>query len=132
MEEIEAEFSSADTASISARNFLRGTLETWALDGFGEITELLTSELVSNVVRHVGAPMTVRALRHPSRIRVEVDDTSREPPLLKHPTPLESHGRGILLVDALADAWGTILGDHGKTVWFEIDITPGTHEMHSG
>jgi hypothetical protein len=56
-------------------------------DGLGAVTELLTSELVSNVARHVGSPITVRALRRPSRIRVEVDNTSREPPvLLRNPS----------------------------------------------
>jgi anti-sigma regulatory factor (Ser/Thr protein kinase) len=109
---------------------LRATLQTWELDGFGEVTELLTSELVTNVVRHVGSPMTVRAVRHPSRIRVEVDDTSPEPPVVQHPTPLEPHGRGLLIVDTLANDWGNTVRDDGKTVWFEIDVRTATNEIH--
>jgi anti-sigma regulatory factor (Ser/Thr protein kinase) len=110
---------------------LRAALQTWELDGLGEVTELLTSELVSNVVRHVGSPMTVRALCQPSRIRVEVDDPSPEPPVLEHPEPRDPRGRGILLVDTLADDWGTEMRDDGKTVWFEIDARTATEEIHT-
>jgi anti-sigma regulatory factor (Ser/Thr protein kinase) len=130
VENVSNQFAATHAASSSARAFLRATLETWELDGLGEVTELLTSELVSNVTRHVGSPMTVRALRGPSRIRVEVDDDSRTAPVLRHPSAHEPRGRGILLIDALADEWGTELRDHGKTVWFEIDATRAAEEMH--
>jgi anti-sigma regulatory factor (Ser/Thr protein kinase) len=106
-------------------------LQTWALDGFGKVTEVLTSELVANVVRHVGAPMTLRVLRQPSTIRVEVDDSSGDPPVAQHPQPLDEHGRGLFLVDSLASEWGvTPHGEDGKTVWFEIDVTTATDEVH--
>ena len=131
MEKVETQFPSVPTASTLARAFLRAALETWELDGLGEVTELLTSELVSNVVRHVGSPMTVRAFRQPSRIRVEVDDTSPQPPILEHPAPRDPNGRGILLVDTLADDWGTEIRDDGKTVWFEIDAATATEEIHT-
>ena len=113
-----------------ARQFLRTTLRTWQLDGLGEVTELLTSELVSNVVRHVGSPPTVRACRGRSRIRIEVDDASRELPAVQHPEPLAADGRGMLVVDTLAAEWGTELRDDGKTVWFEIDARTATREIH--
>jgi hypothetical protein len=109
---------------------LRAALHTWELDGFGHVTELLCDELVSNVVRHVGSPMTVRALRQPSSIRVEVDDDSADLPVLQHPDMLDDHGRGILLVASLADQWGSEPRATGKTVWFEIDVTTATEEVH--
>ena len=108
----------------AAREFLRNTLQTWCLDGFGDVAELLTDELVSNVVRHVGAPMQLRAVRYPSSIRIEVDDPSTEPPVR------QDHGRGILLVESLATGWGVELRDDGKTVWFEIDVETATDEVH--
>ena len=119
-----------EAAPSLARQFLRTTLETWELDGLGDVTELLTSELVSNVVRHVGSPPTVRACRRWSRIRIEVDDTSRDLPVVHHPDPLALDGRGMLVVDSLADEWGTELCDNGKTVWFEIDAPTATREIH--
>jgi hypothetical protein len=51
-------------------------MHTWALDGLGELTELLTSELVTNVVHHVGLPMTLRISGQASTIRVEVTTTA--------------------------------------------------------
>jgi anti-sigma regulatory factor (Ser/Thr protein kinase) len=113
-----------------AREFLRDTLQTWRLDGFGDVAELLTDELVSNVVRHVGAPMQLRASRRPASIRIEVDDSSTEPPVRQDPNPLQDHGRGILLVEALATVWGVELRENGKTVWFEIDVDTATDEVH--
>jgi anti-sigma regulatory factor (Ser/Thr protein kinase) len=129
MERVEIQFPSATSTPASVRGFLRATLQTWELDGVGEVAELLSDELVSNVVRHVGAPMTVRAVRQPSSIRVEVEDPSTEPPVLKQPEPLANHGRGIFLVDSLANLWGTEMRDDGKTVWFELEVTRGTTEV---
>ena len=130
VETVSQQFEPVDTAGTDARVFLRSTLETWELDGLGEVTELLTDELVTNAVRHAGSPMTVRAHRQLSRIRVEVADASRDAPVLIHPEPLEPRGRGMLLVDTLADDWGTELRDDGKTVWFEIDARRASKEMH--
>jgi anti-sigma regulatory factor (Ser/Thr protein kinase) len=130
MERIETQFPCTDSTPASVRGFLRAALQTWELDGFGHITELLSDELVSNVVEHVGSPMTVRAVRQPSSIRIEVEDNSAEPPVLQHPDALDDHGRGILLIDALATQWGTEPRDGGKTVWFEIDVTTATEEVH--
>jgi len=111
--------------------FLRDALETWALDGFGAVTEVLADELVANVVRHVHAPMTFRACRLPGSIRVEVDDPSSDPPVQREPDPLSESGRGLLLLSALADEWGvTHYRDDGKTVWFEIDVATATDEVH--
>ncbi|MDQ1429739.1 MAG: hypothetical protein QOF40_341 [Actinomycetota bacterium] len=114
----------------AARAFLRDTLHTWELDGFGAVTELLADELVCNVVRHVGEPMQLRAVRRPSSIRIEVDDPSTEPPVLQNPSPLDERGRGILLVQSLATSWGVDVRGTGKTVWFEIDVDTATEELH--
>jgi anti-sigma regulatory factor (Ser/Thr protein kinase) len=131
VETVTRELPPVATAGAEARAFLRSALESWELDGLGEVTELLTDELVTNVVRHAGSQMTVRAQRRPSRIRVEVADASRARPVVMHPAPWEPHGRGMLLVDTLADEWGAELHDHGKTVWFEIDARRAAEELHS-
>jgi anti-sigma regulatory factor (Ser/Thr protein kinase) len=129
-ERIETQLPSSLTTGSSARAFLRAVLQTWRLDGFGEVTELLTDELVSNVVRHVAAPMTLRVLRHGSCLRVEVDDPSTARPRVLHPDEEATSGRGLLLVDALAAGWGTDLRSDGKTVWFELDVSTAAEEMH--
>jgi anti-sigma regulatory factor (Ser/Thr protein kinase) len=108
-------------APATARSFLRSEMHTWALDGLGELTELLTSELVTNVVHHVGSPMTLRISSQASTIRVEVDDDSTDPPVLARPDTSADHGRGLMLVNALASDWGTRARENGKTVWFELE-----------
>ena len=130
MPSVETHFPATAEAPQSARSFLRAALQTWQLDGFGEVTELLADELVANVVRHVGSPMTLRATSEGATLRVEVDDPSTAAPVLQHPETHASSGRGILLVSILATQWGTEVHDGGKTVWFEIDVSTATREVH--
>jgi hypothetical protein len=49
---------------------------------------------------------------------------------VRHPDPAEEHGRGVLLIDELANAWGVEPRADGKTVWFEIDVSTATAEVH--
>jgi anti-sigma regulatory factor (Ser/Thr protein kinase) len=130
MDIIETQLPSSNESPLMARAFLRATLQTWKLDGFGEITELLASELVSNVVVHVGTPMTLRVTRQPSAIRVDVEDPSDVLPELRHPGIDEEHGRGVLFVSELAADWGAERTEDGKIVWFEIDIATAEAEAH--
>jgi anti-sigma regulatory factor (Ser/Thr protein kinase) len=130
METVETQLPSSVTSPQMARAFLRETLQTWRLDGFGDVTELLVTELVANVVIHVGAPMTIRVRRGPSTVRVEVDDPSTHLPEVRHPDTAEEHGRGVLLVDQLANAWGSVARPDGKTVWFELDVSTAEAEVH--
>ena len=126
MESIETQLASGQAAPESARAFVREILKAWELHRISQVTELLISELVTNAVRHVDSTITVRASRRTSRVRVEVEDASPTPPRLQHPQPDEPDGRGILIIDTLADDWGTDVDSDGKTVWFEIDLATAT------
>jgi len=130
MESVETQLPSSLTSPQLARAFVRAALETWKLDGFGDVTELLVTELVANVVTHVGAPMTLRVHRTATMMRVEIDDPSPELPVVRHPGAADEHGRGVLLVDQLANSWGSEPHDDGKTVWFELDVSTATAEAH--
>jgi anti-sigma regulatory factor (Ser/Thr protein kinase) len=130
METVETQLPSSTGSPQLARAFLRSTLETWQLDGFGDITELLVSELVANVVTHVGTPMTLRVARTQTTMRVEIEDSSPEVPVVHHPDAADEHGRGVLLVDQLATAWGVEPRPQGKAVWFELDVSTATREVH--
>lgn len=82
---------------------------------------LLVSELVGNAVRHTGARVFgLRMRRRRGWIRVEVRDPSRGLPCLMPVQELDVSGRGLFLVDELADRWGADLLPLGKTTWFEM------------
>jgi anti-sigma regulatory factor (Ser/Thr protein kinase) len=130
VEVVETQLPSTARAPQLARAFLRTALETWKLDGLGELTELLATELVTNVVVHVHEPMTLRVLRGPCWLRCEVVDPSPAVPTLQHPATGASHGRGIQLVDALATEWGVDRAENGKTVWFTVDTATATSQAH--
>jgi anti-sigma regulatory factor (Ser/Thr protein kinase) len=108
-------------APAAIRAFLRAALESTA-PAATPLVELLATELVSNVVRHVGSPMTVRLVPQSAAIRVEVDDDSGAPPVLLEQGPHEESGRGIFLVESLATEWGWSTRERGKTVWFVVAL----------
>jgi anti-sigma regulatory factor (Ser/Thr protein kinase) len=116
-----ADLPATPDAPAAIRAFLRAVLSSAPRDATS-VVELLASELVSNVVRHVGSPMTVRVGRGDATVRVEVDDEGEDPPVLRHPAPDALGGRGLLLVDTLASEWGWNPHEHGKTVWFVVDL----------
>ena len=132
MEHHEIALSPSLDAPRTAREFLRETLATQRMDGFGELSELLTTELVANVVDHVGSPMTLRVYAVEGALRVEVDDAGTDAPAVQPRNALTPRGNGMLLVDGLANRWGVEARAAGKTVWFELDVITATEEVHGG
>jgi len=85
---------------------------------------LLASELVTNSVRHGGSGVDdaigLEVVLSPSTLRVEVSDSGPGfEPAPARPAPDDAGGRGLYLVDSLADRWGSAEG--GTRVWFEVD-----------
>ncbi|MFB7507959.1 ATP-binding protein [Streptomyces broussonetiae] len=108
----------------TARQILHEARTDWGLDmAAAETGALLMSELVTNAVRH-GHSHSVRVIAEqptPDRLRVAVVDKSRRcMPELHHAGPDAFGGRGLVLVDALSDRWGTDLLPWGKRCWAEI------------
>ncbi|MEU1302257.1 ATP-binding protein [Streptomyces shenzhenensis] len=104
------------------RNIVRSLLRDWGLTELTDALDVGVSELVSNVVRHVPDRRCVLLVqRRKSVVRVEVSDGSPDLPLISLQPPLDGEGgRGLLLVDAVADKWGVQpRPGGGKTVWFE-------------
>ncbi|MEU3505004.1 ATP-binding protein [Streptomyces hundungensis] len=107
------------------RRALRELLGPSPHSGALEVAELLTSELVTNALVHTddGAVVTVTARGR--RLRVEVRDFAPALPTPHAPSDDDgTHGRGLLLVQALADAWGVHEHAMGKVVWFELGDGP--------
>ena len=86
------------------------------------VAELLVSELVTNALRYGLQPMRLIARRAEHGLRIEVHDARPgEPPRLRRANPDSLNGRGMVLVDALANRWGWSEFGGSKQVWFELD-----------
>jgi len=110
-----------------ARRILQNKLLEWQLEGMSDPALLLVSELVTNAVQ-ASASQAVRdgsswpiiglALHlTDTALVVEVWDTSHALPVLQEADPAEERGRGLMLVDFLADSWGYRAAGGGKVVW---------------
>ncbi|MFJ3900288.1 ATP-binding protein [Streptomyces sp. NPDC090025] len=86
-----------------------------------ETLVLLISELVTNAVVHTGCPAVLRMLFGGAGVRVEVADRSDRPPAPRHAAGEDTNGRGLELVDGLADRWGWQREGSGKSIWCEVD-----------
>jgi hypothetical protein len=62
------------------------------------------------------------------QIRVEVRDTGQGKPTVLSPGPQDPSGRGLRILEAIADTWGIIPAPEGKTVWFELPQAAALHE----
>lgn len=110
----------AGRATIAeARHFVNESLERWHVPE--EVTrdlELIASELVTNAMVHGGAPVDVLLHREGDRVVLEVrDDAVGHLPRNRSPHDDEEHGRGLNIVEALSDEWGTRTTERGKSVW---------------
>ncbi|MFF4338790.1 SpoIIE family protein phosphatase [Kitasatospora sp. NPDC001540] len=115
----------ADLARISElRGELRDALRRWGVPELIDTAELLSSELVTNAIRHTDrdAMFTARLYQEQgrARLRVEVEDESDLWPTRRTPGEQASSGRGLMLVEALADTWGVEPRGSGKRMWFEL------------
>jgi anti-sigma regulatory factor (Ser/Thr protein kinase) len=98
-----------------------------------ETLVLLVSELVTNAVVHTGCPAVLRLLLSGVRdgsadtVRLEVADASARPPVPRCAEGDATNGRGLALVEGLADRWGWTSEGVGKHIWCELDrCEPGT------
>jgi len=112
-------------AAGQARAAIRAAIEQGAL-GRADDAALLVSEICTNAIKHARSELTVRLWAEPARLRISVED--REGATLPRPgkaargDPEAESGWGLLLVEALADAWGVQTTPDGKRVWFDLDL----------
>jgi anti-sigma regulatory factor (Ser/Thr protein kinase) len=115
-----------------ARSLVRETLAGFDSDA-REVALLLTSELVTNAILHARTPVQLGVLVDGDRALVCVADRLAESPALS--PRAHSHdrpgGRGLALVEDLADRWGTTTYTGGKTVWFVLQ-TAGERSLRTG
>ena len=126
----------ADLDPVPASVGLARSLVRDSLAGFDgdarDVALLLTSELVTNAILHARTPVQLGVLVDGDRALVCVADQLPESPALS--PRAHSHdrpgGRGLALVEDLADTWGTTTYTGGKTVWFVLQ-TAGDRSLRT-
>jgi anti-sigma regulatory factor (Ser/Thr protein kinase) len=104
-----------------ARRFVDDALSAWDRGHDHDTAVLLANELVTNAVLHARSPVTVTVRHEPPVVTVEVKDQSDRCPRRVRAKPTSISGRGIGLVEAMADDWGVrSLPGNGKVVWFTL------------
>jgi PAS domain S-box-containing protein len=99
----------------------------WGLQPIEDSAVLLTSELVTNAIRHADGELRLRVVRRPGGLRVEVHDRDSyampqpQRPAADGSDDLAEDGRGLQFVATLATRWGVETLAGGKQVWFELD-----------
>ncbi|MFE5965429.1 SpoIIE family protein phosphatase [Streptomyces sp. NPDC056463] len=112
----------------AARRHVRQLLHDWTDEDQLDSAVLMVSEMVTNVLIHTDGDallvVEVTCTGEARRLRVEVSDGSDELPHKRHPGEMASSGRGLLLMEMLADAWGVDPRGEGKSIWFELNEPP--------
>ena len=111
-----------------ARAFVAAVLDRWGSSHLADATVLLTSELVTNALVHADSPSTLTlepeqpadSSARVEAVRVSVTDTSPTGPGRRRHSLTATTGRGLQLLDQLADSWGWDADGDGKVVWFVV------------
>ncbi|MFI5900144.1 SpoIIE family protein phosphatase [Streptomyces cyaneofuscatus] len=112
-------------ALSSARHMIRAAVRAWGAKGRADEIELAADELTTNALMHTdgGAVVTIRVMAGSERrLRVDVEDRSSALPRRRDAGSDGVSGRGLMLVDRLADVWGVESRGSGKCVWCEFLI----------
>ncbi|QNE73585.1 SpoIIE family protein phosphatase [Streptomyces finlayi] len=110
-------------ALSSARHTIRAAVRAWGAAERADEIELAADELMTNALMHTdgGAIVTIRVVAAPERrLRVDVEDRSSALPRRRDAGESGVSGRGLMLVDRLADVWGVESRGTGKCVWCEF------------
>lgn len=121
---LELQFLAEPEEVAALRRILRLHLTHWRLRDLIEAAQLCVSELVTNVITHVGrgTPTMLTLSVSGNHLRIEVrDPDARALPTLLSASPGGETGRGLVMLDAMAARWGVILTASGKTTWAELE-----------
>ncbi|MEV5610715.1 SpoIIE family protein phosphatase [Streptomyces sp. NPDC052225] len=112
-------------ALAAARHMIRAAVRAWGARERADEIELIADELITNALMHTDGPavVTLRVLTGTDRrLRVDVEDTSSALPRRREAGESGVSGRGLLLVDRIADVWGVEARGGGKCVWCEFVV----------
>ena len=104
-----------------ARRIVRQALDGWTDEERLDDIILCVSELVTNAIVHAGSGPRVLVHVRPAVIHVEISDDSEAHPVVRGAGPEETSGRGMSILSAYSDRWGSLRrSGGGKTVWFDV------------
>ncbi len=105
-----------------ARHLVREVLRAWRAPQEDGDVALLVTELVANVVDHVGGEsvLSLELEFSDGWLRIAVTDGSAVEPVIGELRGDQPRGRGMQIVDAIADHWGVEEASGGKRVWFVL------------
>ena len=120
----------AEPASAgAARSQVKATIQAWEIPVDATIAVLLTSELVTNAIRHEkGGTITLVITCAYGQLHVDVHDTSATLPVPMDGPPDAETGRGLVLVASLSSSWGYYRTPTGKAVYFTLAFQEGLAE----
>jgi anti-sigma regulatory factor (Ser/Thr protein kinase) len=112
-------------AAAEARRQVRTAICAWDVPVDLDVAVLLTSELVTNAIRHeAGGTVTLAIICSGDQLRVDVYDTSCSLPVVVDAPGDAETGRGLLLVATLSADWGFYRTPAGKAVYFTLAFVP--------
>jgi two-component sensor histidine kinase len=121
----------ASHAIAIARTFTLQTMQKWGVNDRADDIVAVVTELLTNALRHAlpqaestasppsSWPIKVGLLHPGSHVVCAIADPSTQMPELREPDWQDESGRGLLVVSALSDHWGTCAApdEQGKVVW---------------
>lgn len=132
---VSQELEHALPAVAQARQALTTALERWELAALTQDAELLVSELVTNALLHADSEIALTLAVADGTLEVGVTDRAHDRPLPRQDdgattwtAPAEWYaegGRGLRLVEMVADEWGVAGLPEGKQVWFRLGVDQG-------
>jgi anti-sigma regulatory factor (Ser/Thr protein kinase) len=120
--EAEVSFPAELASAAAARRFAESTLTEWGCGDLLDTVRLLVSELVINAVLHARTSGRLAIRMDGGELRVAVHDSSPSPVRPRsYPTNAPT-GRGLMILDAMAEQWGVEEVPGGKAVWFSLRL----------
>jgi anti-sigma regulatory factor (Ser/Thr protein kinase) len=120
-------------AAAEARSHVRAAINSWGVPVDPYVAALLTSELVTNAIRHeAGEAVKLFITCSCGHLRVYVHDTSRSWPEPMDVGPDAEAGRGLMLVASLSTEWGYYRTPAGKAVYFTLALQDDLDEPGDG
>ncbi|MGK2949387.1 MAG: ATP-binding protein [Acidimicrobiales bacterium] len=116
--EVRRRFEASPDSVRAARRFYRDVTAERVDPEVAADLDLALSELATNAVKHARTPFEV-VIETNTHLRVGVVDGSPVRPVRRQPGPTDTRGRGLLILDAVCDAWGVHMVAAGKCVWCE-------------